>query len=607
MVATLVRILDGNTFVVSDERGDIEASTTDPTGLFSYDTRFLSRWVLSVNDLRLNALSTDDLQYFEARFFLVPATGTVYIDPKLSVIRQRAVGDGFHEELTIFSHSDEPSDLTIRVDAGSDFADLFEVKDALKKLGSYDTQVEAGRLVLGYRRETFHRETTISTSAPAAFDEHGLTFTVRLEPHGSWTTDLDVVTSLSGIGRRTTQTKYGRSSHTAKPNMRKSLDEWIDEAPHLECDWQPLKATYRRSLVDLAALRFSPPVAGGRSLPAAGLPWFMTMFGRDSIFTSLQALPFASELAATTLRVLGEWQGTHLDDFRDEDPGRILHEMRYGEMAAFEERPHTPYYGAVDATPLYVILLDEYERWTGDRALVRDLEREARAAINWIDRVRRPDGQRLHLVQAPERADRAREPELEGLVELDLLRATGGSRLPARHVRAPGLRLRREAPGRASRPPRLEGRGLGRSAGRPRRPTSSDASIATSGSPTAATTRSPSTPTGARSTRSRRTSACSCGAGSSTPTRRSRSWTTSWARGCSRAGACGRSRRARAATTRSAITSARSGHSTTRSSPGACGDTGSRRRPPGSRAASSTRPRSSRAGCPRRSVATTGR
>ncbi len=198
MVATLVRILDGNTFVVSDERGDIEASKTDPTGLFSYDTRFLSQWVLSINDLRLNALSTDDLQYFEARFFLVPATGTVYIDPKLSIIRQRAVGDGFHEELTILSHSDEPSDLTIRVDAASDFADLFEIKDALKKLGSYDTQVEATRLVLGYRRETFRRETTISTSAPATFDEHGLTFAVRIEPHGSWTTDLDVVTSISG-------------------------------------------------------------------------------------------------------------------------------------------------------------------------------------------------------------------------------------------------------------------------------------------------------------------------------------------------------------------------------------------------------------------------
>ena len=111
----------------------------------------------------------------------------------------------------------------------------------------------------------------------------------------------------------------------------------------------------------------------------------MTMFGRDSIFTSLQALPFAPELAATTLRALGEWQGTRLDDFRDEDPGRILHEMRYGELTAFEERPHSPYYGCADATPLYVVLLDEYERWTGDRKLVRELEHEARAALAWID------------------------------------------------------------------------------------------------------------------------------------------------------------------------------------------------------------------------------
>ena len=111
----------------------------------------------------------------------------------------------------------------------------------------------------------------------------------------------------------------------------------------------------------------------------------MTMFGRDSIFTSLQALPFTPELAATTLQVLGDWQGSRVDDFRDEDPGRILHEMRYGEMTAFEERPHSPYYGSVDATPLYVVLLDEYERWTGDRKLVRELEHPARAALNWID------------------------------------------------------------------------------------------------------------------------------------------------------------------------------------------------------------------------------
>jgi glycogen debranching enzyme len=159
----------------------------------------------------------------------------------------------------------------------------------------------------------------------------------------------------------------------------------MEASPRLACEWEPLLRSYRRSLVDLAALRFSPISAGGSSLPAAGLPWFMTMFGRDSIFTSLQALPFSSELAATTLRELGLRQGTRFDDFRDEDPGRILHEMRYGEMTAFEERPHSPYYGCADATPLYVVLLDEYERWTGDVELVRDLEYEARAALNWID------------------------------------------------------------------------------------------------------------------------------------------------------------------------------------------------------------------------------
>ena len=135
MSSGLVQILEGNTFVVSDDRGDIEASLTDPTGLFSFDTRFLSRWVLTINGQRLDALSTDDLQYFQTRFFLVPGGGTVYVDAKLSVIRQREVADGFHEELRILNHESKPVSLTVRIDAASDFADLFEVKDALKKKG----------------------------------------------------------------------------------------------------------------------------------------------------------------------------------------------------------------------------------------------------------------------------------------------------------------------------------------------------------------------------------------------------------------------------------------------------------------------------------------
>ena len=275
-----------------------------------------------------------------------------------------------------------PVDLTVRIDAGSDFADLFEVKDALEKDGTLLDARRArspgallrARDVQARDRSSQHRPRPRSTSAASRSSVH-------IEPHGEWTTALDVVTG----GLAWSPGKRGAQPKRARPDMQKNLDRWLAQAPRLESDSDALRATYRRCLVDLAALRFSPPVAGGKSLPAAGLPWFMTMFGRDSILTSLQALPFTSELAQATLRALGEWQGARTDDFRDEDPGRIMHEMRYGELTAFEERPHSPYYGGADATPLYVVLLDEYERWTGDTKLVRDLEVEARAALAWID------------------------------------------------------------------------------------------------------------------------------------------------------------------------------------------------------------------------------
>jgi glycogen debranching enzyme len=386
----LVQILEGNVFVVSDECGDIEASLTDPTGLFAFDTRFLSRWVLTVDGQRLTALSTDDLQYFQARFFLVPGTGTVYVDSQLSVIRQREVADGFREELRVLNHRNDQVTLELRLEAASDFADLFEVKDALAKKGSYFSRVSGQTLVLGYQRETYGRETWISSSVPATVDDSGFTFAVTVPGHGEWSAELHVVASegtpdADYDGRDGPVGIRGQGRRQVRQDLARGLEKWLHAAPRLECDWQPLESIYRRCLTDLAALRFATLTMPGRSLPAAGLPWFMTIFGRDSIFTSLQALPFNSELAATTLLALAERQGTRTDDFRDEDPGRILHEMRYGELTAFEERPQSPYYGSADATPLYVVLLDEYERWTGDHQLVRRLEPAARAAISWID------------------------------------------------------------------------------------------------------------------------------------------------------------------------------------------------------------------------------
>ena len=384
------------------------------------------------------------------------------------------------------------------MEAASDFADLFEVKDALEKKGTYSTRVEKRKLLLGYERDTYRRLTTISASAPAEVDETGLTFSVRIDP-GEWTTDLDVVTA-AGAGGRYVRPKYERGKKGARPNMGRSLERWLQDSPRLESDSDSLKATYRRSLVDLAALRFSPPVAGrGGSLPAAGLPWFMTMFGRDSILTSLQALPFTPELAAATLLALGGWQGSRVDDFRDEDPGRILHEMRYGELTAFEERPHSPYYGAADATPLFVVLLDEYERWSGDRRLVRELERGARAALNWIDEYADLQGNGYISYQR-----RNEQTGLENQCWKDSgtrsPTATGAS--PA--FRAPRASCRATRMTRSSAAPASRARS-GMTPPTPtswsgRRPTSSAASTATSGSRTASTLRSPWTTRASRST-----------------------------------------------------------------------------------------------------------
>jgi glycogen debranching enzyme len=380
--AATISILDGSTFVVSDRRGDIEAGPEQPHGLFFADTRFLSRWVLTLEGRPLEVLSTDDVDYFSAQFFLYPPTGTIYENPELSVIRQRTVGDGIHEDVRLLNHSGRAVDVTLRVAADSDFADLFEVKDALRKKGERYREVRQEALILGYRREDFVRETEIAPSASGEIAEDGLVFRVSIPAHGEWETCLDVIPHTGRAPRR----KHGHGSvHEPLPNMKLGLDEWIRQAPTIGSSWDKLGHIYWRSLVDLAALRFYPDAVPGASVPAAGLPWFMALFGRDSVITSYQALPFAPELAETTLRALAALQGTRLDAFRDEEPGKILHELRVGELTHFDERPHSPYYGTADATPLWLVLLDETERWTGNADLVRELEPNVRAALAWID------------------------------------------------------------------------------------------------------------------------------------------------------------------------------------------------------------------------------
>ncbi|WP_346537954.1 glycogen debranching N-terminal domain-containing protein [Micromonospora sp. DPT] len=379
-----VSILDGNTFLVCDRRGDIEPSFDFPTGLFSFDTRFLSTWLLTLDGERLHALSIDDSQSYRTRYFLVPGEPTHYLDAKVSVIRRRAIGGSLGEELTVLNHSEREMRFNLRLEIGSDFADLFEIKHKRRKVGRTTATVAENELRLTYRREAFHRETLITSSAPAAVDPGGMTWAILVGPHAEWTTRLHVSTLIYGARgedfRATTPLRGARSPAAIQAEQQ----ELVDNAPKLGCDCEPLATAYRQSISDLAALRYESITLGVRLL-AAGLPWFMTLFGRDSILTSLQVLPFLPELVPPTILMLAGLQGHRLDDFRDEEPGKILHELRYGETAGFEEQPHSPYYGSADSTPLFVILLDEYERWTGDAELVRKLEFPARAALAWID------------------------------------------------------------------------------------------------------------------------------------------------------------------------------------------------------------------------------
>ena len=175
-----VSILDGSTFVVSDRRGDLDATPTDTHGLFLEDTRFLSRWVLTVGGIRPKTLSVDEQAYFKVQFFEAVTTGTIYVDSHLSVVRRRCVTDGFEETIEIENHGKEPVELEVKLEVGADFADLFEVKDKLAKVGELYSNVDDGALTLGYRRDSFVRETVIKADKKGEIREDGFVFKVKI-------------------------------------------------------------------------------------------------------------------------------------------------------------------------------------------------------------------------------------------------------------------------------------------------------------------------------------------------------------------------------------------------------------------------------------------
>src|SRR6185295_7428773 len=241
-MADTVSILDGNTFAVSDRRGDMALEHGTDSGLFRADTRFLSRWVLTVDGQHPNVLSIDDNQYFRTQFFMTLSTGTIYVNSHISVIRRRSIGNGFVEELEIINHGKDPSDMKVVIEADSDFADLFEVKDQLPKKGELYREIDRDRLVLGYRRDRFVRETWISSTEPARLGEKGLEYDLHLPAHSNWTTTLRISTVVP--------TPRGAAAGTQSTDDRRSDLEhdslaWVADAPRLTTSWDPLRLTYQ--------------------------------------------------------------------------------------------------------------------------------------------------------------------------------------------------------------------------------------------------------------------------------------------------------------------------------------------------------------------------
>jgi glycogen debranching enzyme len=377
-------VLDGSTFVVGDRLGDVRADEGREHGFFSEDTRYISRWVLRLAQTPLQLLSLDQSAHFDAQFFLAPTVGPDEQAP-CSIVRHRLVDHVWMEEITVTNHRHESSHLRMVLDVDADFADLFEVKEGAAAERAVLSTHDGRCLTFAYEHATFRRSVTVTSSSPTTITGAGFQYDLELAAGQQWSTTFTIAPLAAQPGIRFAPRKPRGLVKDLCTEKAAELEDWMARAPVLQADDPALLRTYRASLSDLGALRMHPDLAKGATLPAAGLPWFMALFGRDSLITSYQALPYLPELAATTLRVLAARQAKTRDDFHEQEPGKILHELRFGELTARGQRPHSPYFGSADATPLFLVLLDEYHRWSGDDQLVRDLEPHARAALAWIE------------------------------------------------------------------------------------------------------------------------------------------------------------------------------------------------------------------------------
>jgi glycogen debranching enzyme len=403
-----VTLVDESTFAISNRAGDFVPGGAH--GLFVRDTRVLSRLELRIDGRSLEPLGSVSTDPFTATFVGRghPIPGRA--DSTLMAFRSRYVGQGMREDLQVRNFGDEPTVCTIEGFVDADFADLFAVKEG--RVGSdpdgeITRHVDGACLTISYRRGSIRRGVELRFSAVGVEPPHtapGGTPTAGPELHlsddhvaieavvparGTWSACLEV----SPVIEQTTITpryRCGQPVERAEPAER--LAQWRQQVPHVKTEHAGLRTVMTRSAEDLGALRIFDPEFPERMVVAAGAPWFMTVFGRDSLLTAWSALLLDPGLALGVLQTLARFQGTDVDPRYEEQPGRILHEMRFGEAASLSLGGGSIYYGTADATPLFVMLLGELRRWGLGREPVDALLPNADRALEWIERFGDADG-----------------------------------------------------------------------------------------------------------------------------------------------------------------------------------------------------------------------
>ena len=381
-------LVEGSAFCISDRAGDIAADL--PQGLFFRDTRFLSTLALRVNGARPEALAATAPEPFSGAFVLRDHPKAGRADSILMVFRNRYVGRGMREDIVVRNFSEEPAFCAIEFELGCDFADLFEVKEGrVEKLGELAAESSGSRLTFSYRRGGFRRATHVDFSPDPRISENTAIYEVIVPPRGEWSACLQLTPVIDG---RDITPRYlcGQSVERSTPAER--LTEWRERVPTVTSDHDQFRMLLERSTEDLAALRIFDPDFPDRAVVAAGAPWFMTLFGRDSLITSWMTMMVDPDLALGTLETLARFQGQEVNPLTEEEPGRILHEMRFGETASLSLGGGRVYYGTADATPLFVMLLGELSRWGNRRDEVDALLPAADRALEWITEYGDRDG-----------------------------------------------------------------------------------------------------------------------------------------------------------------------------------------------------------------------